>query len=386
MRVLMISSGLDKSFGGPPEAVTGAACGLAKIGFSVSVAVFGQTLKSWNENHFREVLETNSVRAVCFLAKSTSKYGGKIRLAEVRILWKEIRNADFITLHQLYNYQNVFTTLIIRILRKKFALMPHGTMTSYQNSKHSIRKFLVSPIFIAGIVSKANLIFVATQTEKNEISVKWQHKTKVVGLGFATPQHKIELASKNNECFTFVYMGRLAHKKRIDITLQALKLATEISKKPIKLVICGTGDEPILNLISQFAKSAGLLQIEYKGWVGGEEKEFELSSADCFILTSEDENFAIAVAEGLGFGLPSLVSNKVGLSELIARYKAGRVFGELKIEEIANEAIQIMKSDLTLLSKNALAASEELSWDHVARKWSQEIMVICQVGSKTKVN
>jgi len=264
--------------------------------------------------------------------------------------------------------------------------MPHGTLTSYQNSKHSIRKFLVSPIFIAGIVSKASLLFVATQTEKNEISVKWQNKTKVVGIGYPTPQHKVELASKNNECFTFVYMGRLAHKKRIDITLQALKMATDIYKKPIKLVICGDGDESIVNLISQFAKSGGLLQIEYKGWVGGEEKELELSNADCFILTSEDENFAIAVAEGLSFGLPSLVSNKVGLSELIFRYKAGRVFSELKVEEIANEAIQIMKSDLTLLSKNALAASKELSWDHIARKWSQEIMAAFQPSSKIKVN
>jgi glycosyltransferase involved in cell wall biosynthesis len=373
----MITSGLDKSFGGPPEAVTGAACGLAKMGLTTSVAVFGQTLKSWSESHFREVLELNSVRAVCFPAKSTSKYGGKIRLIELRILWNEIRNSDFITLHQVYNYQNVYVTFIIRILRKRFAVMPHGTMTSYQTSKHLIRKFVMSPIFIAGIVSKANVIFVATQAEKNEIAVKWQHKTKVVGLGFATPQHEIKSARENNEHFTFVYMGRLAHKKRIDVTLQALKLAAEISKKPIKLIICGTGDESIVNLISQFARSGGLLQIEYKGWVGGEEKELVLSNADCFILTSEDENFAIAVAEGLGFGLPSLVSDKVGLSELIAKYKAGRVFSDLKVEEIANEAIQIMNSDLILLSQNALAASKELSWDHVARKWFQEIKAVC---------
>ena len=371
----MISSGLDKSFGGPPEAVTGAACSLIKLGFDVSVAVFGQTVKSWNESHFSEVLKSNSVQALHFPAKSTSKYGGKIRLQHVRSLWNEIRNSDFITLHQVYNYQNVFVTLVILMLRKKFAVMPHGTLTSYQNSKHSVRKFLVSPIFTAGIVRKANRIFVATQTEKNEILAKWQHKTVVVGLGFAAPQHKVKLVSKRNACFTFVYMGRLTHKKRIDVTLQALKLATEISERPIKLVICGTGDESIVNLISQFAKSGGLLQIDYRGWVGGKEKELELSSADCFILTSEDENFAIAVAEGLSFGLPSLVSKKVGLSELIARYKAGRVFSDLKIEEIANEAIQIMNSDLILLSQNALAASKELSWDHVARKWSQEIWV-----------
>lgn len=369
----MISSGLDKSFGGPPEAVTGAACSLTKLGFDVSVAVFGQTVKSWNESHFSEVLKSNSVQTIHFPARSTSKYGGKIPLMRLRSLWNEIRNSDFITLHQVYNYQNIFVTIFIILLQKKFAVMPHGTLTSYQNSTHSIRKFLINPIFITGIVRKANRIFVATQIEKNEISANWQRKTVVVGLGFAEPQHKVKLVSKRNACFTFIYMGRLTHKKRIDVTLQALKLATEISKKPIKLVICGTGDESIVNLISQFAKSGELLQIEYRGWVGGKEKELQLSNADCFILTSEDENFAIAVAEGLSFGLPSLVSKKVGLSDLIARYNAGRVFNDLKIEDIANEAIQIMNSDLILLSQNALTASKELSWDHVARKWSQEI-------------
>jgi glycosyltransferase involved in cell wall biosynthesis len=373
MRVLMISSGLDKKFGGPPEAVTGAACGLSNLGIDVTVAVFGQTQKSWNESHFPKYLESNSVRTVLFPAKSTSRYGGKIRFNEIRILWNEIKSADFVTLHQVYNYQNVIATFMIRIFRRKFAVMPHGTMTSYQSSKHLVRKFLMKPIFMGGIVSKADRIFVATQIERDEIPHKWKHKTSIVGLGFSAPQRKVMGTRLNNDHFTFIFVGRLAQKKRIDITLQALKLASDISGKTIKLIICGTGDNRIVDLISEYAKSNGKFQIEYKGWVGGEMKELELNRADCFILTSEDENFAIAVAEGLSFGLPCLISSKVALSELINKHEAGIVFDELNTELIANEAIRMMDSNLTLLSENALIASKELSWDIVSKIWLQEI-------------
>lgn len=377
MRLLMISCGLDKTFGGPPEAVTGTACSLAKLEFEVTVLVFGQTAKSWNKSHFREIMESNAVQTICFPTKSTSKYGGMIRITEAKVLWNQIKMADFITLHQIYNYQNVFVTLIVSMLQKKFAVMPHGTLTSYQKSKSTFRKAIVSPIFMLGIVGRAHRIFVATQAEKNEISAKWRHKTIVVGLGFTAPQQEVKLVSKRNACFTFVFMGRLTQKKRIDLTLQALKLAAEISKKPIKLVICGSGDKSIVDLIAQYVKSESLLQVEYRGWVEGKDKELVLRAADCFILTSEDENFAIAVAEGLSFGLPSLVSEKVGLSDLIKKYNAGESFSDFRIEEIANIAIRLMNSNLLQLSQNALDASKELSWDHVSRKWRNEIMAAC---------
>lgn len=376
MQVLMITSGLEKSFGGPPEAVCGASSALAKLGVRTSVAVFGQTLDSWNSSHFKEILESNAVENHHYPSRRTSKYGGICSLKDLIFLWDSIRNADFITLHQVYNFQNILCALILRIQDKRFAIMPHGSMTSYQMRKHRIRKYFVNPIFMGGIVNKANRIFVATESEKEEIPLKWQSKTRIVGLGIASHLGPTRKQKHDNPCFTFIYMGRLAPKKRIDVTLRSLKLATELSSKPIKLIVCGTGEPSIVNQVYEFQKTPGLLQVDYRGWVGGLEKEQLLSSADCFILTSEDENFAMAVAEGLSFGLPALISSKVALSMLVNRYSAGSVFTGLDIEAIAREVLKIMDRNMSHLSENAFNASKELTWDFVAKKWIDEIILI----------
>jgi glycosyltransferase involved in cell wall biosynthesis len=371
----MITSGLEKNFGGPPEAVTGASCALVKLGVSTSVAVFGQTLDSWNSSHFKEILESNAVESHHFPSRWTSKYGGICSWKDLIFLWDSIRNADFITIHQVYNFQNILCAIILRIQHKQFAVMPHGSMTSYQMRKHRIRKYFVSPIFMRGIVNKANRIFVATESEKEEIPVKWQSKTSIVGLGIATHLGSTRKQKHDNPCFTFIYMGRLASKKRIDVALRSLKLATELSSKPIKLIVCGTGEQSIVNQVYEYQKTPGLLQVDYRGWVGGLEKEQLLSSADCFILTSEDENFAIAVAEGLSFGLPALISSKVALSSLVKRYSAGSVFTGLDIEAIALEVLKIMDTNMSHLSENAFNASKELTWDFVGKNWADEIVL-----------
>lgn len=369
----MVSSGLDKKFGGPPEAVTGAACALQKLGIETSVAVFGQTRESWNRSHFRETLEANSVKSQLFSKSYTSKYGGLPNLRDFSILWKMISQSDFITLHQVFNFQNIICTLIIRYQKKPFALMPHGSMTTYQTKKNRFRKFLVYPIFIKGIVNNVDSIFVATENEKNEIPSKWRTKTKIVGLGITTKRSIFKQKRQKHGLFTFIFMGRLTHKKRIDVALSSLKLACELTSIPIRLIVCGSGDQSIVSLVREYQKSSSLLIVDYRGWVSGAEKEDLLRLADCFILTSEDENFAIAVAEGLSFGLPALISNKVALSSLVARYYAGGVFNELNIETIAFEAIKIMNSNLLQLSENALIASRELTWDQVIKTWKSAI-------------
>lgn len=371
----MITSGLDKNFGGPPEAVTGASCALVKLGVSTSVAVFGQTLDSWNSSHFKEILESNAVETHHYPSRWTSKYGGICGWKDLIFLWDSIRKADYITLHQVYNFQNILCALILRIQHKRFAVMPHGSMTSYQIRKHRIRKYFVSPIFMRGVVNKADRIFVATESEKEEILVKWQNKTSVVGLGIATHLGSTRKLKHDNPCFTFIYMGRLASKKRIDVALRSLKLASELSSKPIKLIVCGTGEQSIVNQVYEYQKTPGLLQVDYRGWVGGLEKEQLLRSADCFILTSEDENFAIAVAEGLSFGLPALISSKVALSILVKRYSAGSVFTGLDIKAIALEALKIMDTNMYHLSENAFNASKELTWDFVGKNWADEIVL-----------
>jgi glycosyltransferase involved in cell wall biosynthesis len=168
-------------------------------------------------------------------------------------------------------------------------------------------------------------------------------------------------------------MGRIAPKKRLDLALEAFSNLPHEIREESKLVICGSGDENYVRAIK--IKAEGLCitnRVEFKGWVASDEKSEILRNSDCFLLTSEDENFAIAAGEALAYGIPCVLSTKVALSNLVKKYGAGKVFSRLEASEISEAMIEIFKSDLSDLKSKARNASAEISWDFVSKNWDSE--------------
>ena len=110
-------------------------------------------------------------------------------------------------------------------------------------------------------------------------------------------------------------------------------------------------------------------RVEFKGWVIAQEKSEILQNSDCFLLTSEDENFAIAAGEALAYGIPCILSTKVALSNAVKKYGAGKVFSRLEPSEISEAMIEIFRSDLVDLKSKSRNASKEISWDFVSKNW-----------------
>lgn len=370
MKYLMVTSPLTKEFGGPPVAVVGAACSLSKLGVDIKILVFGQSQQSWDQNTLADSLKNQSINVFFFPSKITSKYGGFPGLLKLNRIWNLVSSSDVISLHQIYNYQNLLIGLFAKVLRKPYVVMPHGTFTDFQRRQHYSRKILINWIFSYAFLNKATGFFVATETERNEMPQKYKEKTLVVGLGISPAEHVVVKHADALQVFTFIYVGRITLKKRIDVSIKALERAAELSSRRIRFIICGSGDETITRQIIEFKTSNSRLSIEFKGWQEGNAKSKLLNDADAFILTSEDENFAIAVAEGLSYGLPCLISKKVALSSLVQQYNAGLVFDELDDVVIANLALHLMNSVISSYSANALAASKELAWEKVAGNWA----------------
>jgi glycosyltransferase involved in cell wall biosynthesis len=250
--------------------------------------------------------------------------------------------------------------------------MPHGTLTRYQRSKHFLRKLLIEPLFFGLILNQAQSIFVATQIEKDEINPSLKPKTEVVGLGVSMREidNSIEEYKGVKDFFNFLYMGRIAPKKRLDIALEAFNCLPVEVRIRSKLVICGSGDNDYLESIVDRVKKLSIAdQVDFRGWVSSEEKLMILNNSDCFLLTSEDENFAIAAGEALAYGVPCIVSRQVALSSLVDKHNAGKVFSKLDPLSISEAMLYLFNSDMNEMRKRALRASEELKWEFVITNW-----------------
>jgi glycosyltransferase involved in cell wall biosynthesis len=165
-------------------------------------------------------------------------------------------------------------------------------------------------------------------------------------------------------------MGRIAKKKRLDVALQAFALASKKSNLKMKFIVCGSGEErdvaPLKKLVNDLEIQG---EVDFRGWVDFTEKQLAFSESDCFILTSEDENFAIAAGEALAHGIPCILSSNVALASSVRKHGAGIVFEELDPLEIEKAIIEISKFDREVSKSSALKAASELSWEVVAKVW-----------------
>ena len=383
MRILFISSALHKEFGGPPVAVLGAALSLANLGHQVTVFVFGQSRVSVSSNNdFYEKLKSERIEVIIAKSWKTRVYGGIGSISDIGNLFNKLKSNDIVSMHQVYNYQNIVSTLFCLITKTPFTVMPHGTLTKYQKKNHFLRKLLVRQIFVGFVLMRARAIFVATQIEKDEINHSLKPKTVVVGLGVPIPEisKSIEEYESGKDFFIFLYMGRIAPKKRLDIAIEAFYCLPKEVRTCSKLVICGSGDSDYIeSMVDRVKKLSIADRVDFKGWVSAEEKSMILNNSDCFLLTSEDENFAIAAGEALAYGVPCILSTQVALSSLVEKYNAGKVFSKLDPSSISKDMLNVFNSDTNEMRKRALLASEELNWKFVSTKW--ELALTRHIGN-----
>jgi glycosyltransferase involved in cell wall biosynthesis len=377
MQILFISSALHKEYGGPPMAVIGAAISLSKLGNKVNLHIFGQSRESVSANvDFYKKVKTQDIDVRTAKSFKTRIYGGIGNFSDLFHLFKSVRQTNIVSLHGVYNYQNLVAAFFALICKTPYVLMPHGTLTKYQRNMHFRRKFLVNPIFFGFLLRNTDAIFVATEIEKNEMISSLKSKTTVVGLGINIPDKsnfKINEMEEKKE-FSFLFMGRIAPKKRLDLALQAFNNLPHEIRIGSKLVICGSGDEDyVAEIKKKAAKLSVTTQVEFKGWVATDEKSKILSNADCFLLTSEDENFAIAAGEALAYGIPCILSTKVALSSVVEKYGAGKVFSKLEPSEISQAMIEVYNSNLIDIRSRARNASSEIDWNHVSKNWDSAL-------------
>ena len=219
----------------------------------------------------------------------------------------------------------------------------------------------------------------ATQQESDQLPPYLEGKGMIVGLGIEISEQIYQRSTSFNSTFNLLYMGRITKKKRLELALQSFALASKESEIQMKFIICGSGEE---RDVSALKNKIQLLQIEdvvdFRGWVDFSEKQTAFAESDCFILTSEDENFAIAAAEALAHGLPCILSSNVALSSLVTKYGAGIVFKELEVSEIKQAIIKISKIDRAVSGRSSLKAASELSWEAVVQKWDATIKNLMQ--------
>lgn len=114
------------------------------------------------------------------------------------------------------------------------------------------------------------------------------------------------LGDRDPNSFVCIYVGRLANEKRIDLLL-------ETARTPgIALAIIGDG--ALRGELEQLFAGTGTV---FTGYQYGDDLAEAYASADAFMFTGANETFGQVVQEGLASGLPAIVINEGGVTDLV---------------------------------------------------------------------
>jgi glycosyltransferase involved in cell wall biosynthesis len=255
--------------------------------------------------------------------------------------------------------------LIFKIFKPKIPLV-----VTYHHLERG--KFLfnfINKLFI----KKWDFILADSIFTKNEILKKYKVDEKKIKVLYCGKDDKLKPKPKSKKLIkkyglkskkVLMFLGELKKRKNVFFLLRLIK---EIKDKDIKLLICGDGS--LKPFLKTKVKSLGIEErVVFTGFVKEEKKADYYNLADIFLFPSKLEGFGMPVIEAGACLVPSIVSKKASLIELVKNGKTGYLaeFNNLKDWK---EKVEKLLEDDTLrkrMGKEAKEFADSFSWKRAA--------------------
>jgi phosphatidylinositol alpha 1,6-mannosyltransferase len=197
--------------------------------------------------------------------------------------------------------------------------------------------------------------------------------TKVFHPGRRTPELRDALGMGSR--FTFVYVGRLAAEKRVDVVLQAFRLAAaQVPRGVIHLVIAGTGP------YEADLKAAAPPDVSFLGFLDrGTQLPDLYANCDAFVFASVTETLGLVVLEAMASGLPVIAAPEGGVCDHLRDGVNGLTYASGDPAAMARAMVLLVGEwELTRrLARHARKTAEGLSWDRELDRLDSSYREVC---------
>lgn len=292
----------------------------------------------------------------------------------LRSIFRAARSSDLIHIHGQYQLPHIYAYLAARWFRIPYGVQVHGGLEPYQRAKSKIKKRLFNLIIGKQILDHATYVHFASASEaEGAADVVRPDQRVVVPLGASLPVERpvrsLRAALESRpESEVVLFLGRLTHKKRPDLLLEAWAQAVRPSQAI--LIIAGPDADVTSHALRLRAADLGILDsVHFPGQVTGPEKSWLYKRCGTFVLPSENENFGLTVGEAMLGGCHVIVSSEVAASGFLTDSKSGTVLADMTTESLSSALSTALASDefVSASGQAALAyAAERLSWKPLA--------------------
>jgi len=329
MRLLRIIHSLNPSGGGPVFGIREMTPYMSQYGIETTVASLDDPSSPWLYNLPFDTLP---------LGPSLGGYG--YHPAIFHKLLAATASFDSVIIEGLWQYHSYVAYRICKLLALPYYIYPHGMLDPWFNQvsplKH-FKKLLYWKLFEQSVLNNASAVLFTTQLElsRSLTSFSFNNPRKlVVGYGAPPPLQPTQEDTHLYYCrfpqllgkHVVLFLGRIHPKKGVDLLIQAFSRICH--KYPsAHLVLAGPCSKGYRNHLNSLIQGFDInTAVTWTGSLHGTQKAVALATSQLFCLPSHQENFGVAVAEALSYGLPVAISNAVNISESVSASGSGLVF------------------------------------------------------------
>lgn len=161
-----------------------------------------------------------------------------------------------------------------------------------------------------------------------------------------------DLKSKTRGKFCFLFSGHFIHSKGVDILMRVVENLPQEVKNQMVFILAGGTERDLSGINPSYARNLFLPL----GFIPNNEIIFLYQFADCFVLPTRSDTWALVVNEAVVAGCPVMLSKYAGSAgELIEDEISGVVFDPLKEDQFREKLIYciINKEKLKVFANKA---------------------------------
>lgn len=358
MRVVHVIDSLDPAQGGPPAVVVRLAAAQARR--SASIAVVGS---AGSDDVMRSLREVDGV--------------DRVHVARPPQLDEVVRSAAVVHIHGMWRPSLAAAIRSARRHGRPYLITPHGMLSDYALSSKPILKRLALQLFWRSALREARAVHLLSTQEQQEYRRRFAAALTAVVPNGVEPAEFAHLPARGEFKWSMpalagreyvLFLARLHHIKGLDLLLQAFAaLASNMPR--LDLVVAGPDGGFAAQAVQLSNKLRLRDRVHFVGPLYGRAKLSALVDAACMCQPSRYEVFGLSIVEALACGVPVVVSDRCGVSDIV-REGMGRI-ARLDANDIATQLAAVV-SDTAALEESArqarVLALRNLTWDEIAAR------------------
>lgn len=277
---------------------------------------------------------------------------------------------DIIHDHGIWLRFNHLVASSARVLSIPRVLSTHGTLDTWSIKHKGWKKRVALQLYQRRDLESANCLQVNSIEEAiNLRNFGLKQPIALIPNGIDLP--KCLALPGENEIKNFLFLGRLHPIKNIDLIIRAFSLLT---RQDWKLHIAGPDEGGYRSKLEALVHDLDLSNnIHFHGAVSGEQKEGLFLETDTLLLVSKTENFGIAAAEALSYGIPVIASKHTPWQCLIEHKMGWHLEAKEKVLSDCLEGIlEEDASRLQLMGQRARAYAEDhFAWPKLTHQYTK---------------